>query len=72
MSLEESWAIKDWKHCVFSFTISLVEVNARLSHGYFNEELPLPQNLFWKPLARELIKYSEKVVGTVRRRKKDV
>ena len=32
---------------MFSFIISLVEVNARLSHGYFNDELPLPQVLFW-------------------------
>ena len=48
LSLEESWATKDWKHQVFSFIISLVEVNARLSHGYFNDELPLPQVLFWK------------------------
>ena len=57
---------------VFSFIISLVEVNARLSHGYFNDELPLPQVIFWKQLARELIEYSEKVVITVRRRKQDV
>jgi Transposase IS4 len=42
LSLEESWATKDWKHWVFSFIIFLVEVNARLSHGYFNDELPLP------------------------------
>ena len=47
---------------MFSFIISLVEVNARLSHGYFNDELPLPQVLFQKQLARELIEYSEKVV----------
>ena len=72
LSLEESWAIKDWKHQVFSFIISLVEVNARLSHGCFNEDLPLPQVIFWKQLARELIEYSEKVVGTLRRRKQDV
>ena len=52
--------------------MTLVEVNARLSHGYFNEELPLPQVIFWKQLARELIEYSEKVVGTVRGRKHDV
>ena len=63
---------KDWKHRVFSFIISLVEVNARLSHGYFNDELPLPQILFRKQLARKLVEYSEKVVGTVRRRKQDV
>ena len=50
----------------------MVEVNARLSHGYFNDELPLPQVIFWKQLARELIEYSEKGVGTVRRRKQDV
>ena len=55
-----------------SFIISLVEVNARLSHGYFNEELPLPQVLFQKQLARELIEYSEKVVGTAGRKKHDV
>jgi hypothetical protein len=57
---------------VFSFIISLVEVNARLSHGYFNDELPLPQVIFWKQLARELIEYSEKGVGAVRRRKQDL
>ena len=60
LSLEESWATKDWKHCVFSFIISLVEVNARLSHGYFNDELPLPQVLFWKQLAREQIRRGKK------------
>jgi hypothetical protein len=72
LSLEESWSTKDWKHRVFSFIISLVEVNARLSHGYFNDELPLPQVIFQKQLARKLIEYSEKVVGTIRRRKQDV
>jgi hypothetical protein len=72
LSLEESWATKDWKHWVFSFIISLVEVNASLSHGNFNDELPLPQVLFWKHLARDLIEYSEKDVGTVRRRRQDV
>ena len=46
LSLEESWATKDWKHRVFSFIISLVEVNARLSHGYVNDELPLPRSFF--------------------------
>ena len=56
---------------MFSFIISLVEVNAKLSHGYFNDNLPLPQVFFWKQLARELIEYSEKVVGAVRGRKKD-
>ena len=71
-SLDESWVTKDWKHQMFSIIISFVEVNARLSDGYFNDELPLPQVLFWKQLARELIEYSEKVVGTVRRRKQDV
>ena len=71
LSLEEGWATKDWKHQVFSFVISLVEVNARLSHGNFNDELPLPQVFFWKQLARELIEYSEKFVETVRRRKQD-
>ena len=44
----------------------------RLSHGYFDDELPLPSILFWKQLARELIVYSEKVVGTVIRRKQEV
>ena len=57
---------------VISFIISLVEVNARLSHGYFNDELPLPQVFLQKQLARELKEYSDKVVGTVRRRKQDV
>jgi hypothetical protein len=69
--LEESWATKDWEHRVFSFIISLVEVNAKLSHGYFNDELPLPQIIFQKQLARELIEYSEKGVGAVRGRKQD-
>ena len=72
MSLEESWATKDWKHRVFSFIISLLEVNAWLSHGYFNDELPLPHVIFWKQLARDLIENSKKGVGTVRRRKQDV
>ena len=45
--MEESWALKDWKHQVFSFIISLVEVNAMLSHGYFNHELSLPQDFFF-------------------------
>jgi Transposase IS4 len=72
LSLEESWATKDWEHRVFSFIIYLVEVNARLSHGYFNDELPLTHILFWKQLARELIEYSEKDERTVRRRKQDV
>jgi hypothetical protein len=31
-----------------------------------------PQVLFWKQLARELIEYSEKGVGAVRRRIQDV
>jgi hypothetical protein len=57
---------------VFSIIISLVKVNARLSHGYFNDELPLPQVLFLKQLARDLIEYSEKGVESVRRRKQDV
>ena len=57
---------------MISFIISLVEVNARLSHGYFNDELPLPQVFLQKQLARELKEYSDKVVGTVRRRKQDV
>jgi hypothetical protein len=72
MSLEESWATKDSMHRVFLFIISFVEVNARLSHGYFNDELPLPQVIFQKQLARELTEYSEKGVGAVRRRKQDV
>ena len=46
LPLGRSWATEDWKHYVFSFIIFLVEVNARLSHGYFKEELPPPQVLF--------------------------
>ena len=72
LSLDERWATKDWKHQVFSFVISLAEANASLWHRYFNDELPLPQVLFWKQFARELIVYSEEVVGTVRRRKQEV
>ena len=30
LSLDERWATKDWKHQVFSFVISLAEVNASL------------------------------------------
>ena len=54
LSLEESGATKVRKHHVFSFIISLVEVNARLPQGYFNDEFPLPQVIFRKQLAREL------------------
>ena len=56
---------------MFSFIISLTDIYARLSHGYFNDELPLPQVFLQKQLARELIENSEKDVGTARRRRQD-
>ena len=55
ISLEVVWATKYWPNRVFSFLLSVTEVNVNLAATYFSDREPTGQINFRKKLAKTLI-----------------
>ena len=55
MSLEVVWATKYWPNQVFSFLLSVTEVNINLAATYFCGQEQMGQINFHKKLAKTLI-----------------
>ena len=55
ISLEVVWATKYWPNRVFSFLLSITEVNVNLAATYFSDQEPTGQINFRKKLAKTLI-----------------
>ena len=55
ISLEVVWVTKYWSNHMFTFILSITEVNVNLAVIYFCEQQQMSQIEFWKLLAKTLI-----------------